>query len=160
MTATLQPTRPKNLSEAREVIRSLEKGQGLPPGPAPATLDKARTRIEELTGQPFPRPTSGGGAFQRAKQFLAENGATSQTGDPQDLTRAELVAALDRERDPQRISVLFGQLQLRERGVPIRSASQAVAGMSEQELLTAIEAERNSERLAILFGELTRRSKN
>jgi hypothetical protein len=46
MTTALE--RPKSLTEAKAILSKLAPGEA-----APKTLDQARTRIEELTGQKF-----------------------------------------------------------------------------------------------------------
>ena len=73
------------------------------------------------------------------------------------MTRRELEAAIQCEKDPGKVALLFHELMERERGKPTREIAEIAKNATDLELEQLIEAERDQEKRGMLFRELCRR---
>jgi hypothetical protein len=131
--------KPKTLEQGRETLRRLD------PNARPAqTLDKIRHQIDELTGR----------RSQRA------GNPPSSPADPEDMTAAQLAAAIEDEGDPVRRKALFGVLNEREAGQPRRSVVEETKGLTDLELEARIGNAKDADERAELWRVLQSRQQN
>ncbi len=108
-TATIE--KPKSLAEAKKRLAQM----GIKPAAMPNTLGKAldllhdldsgsTTMSPKLAPQPQNRQAD---SVAKAKQFLAAHAPTKAAADPEDMTREQLEAAVEAEKDPRKSKDLF-----------------------------------------------------
>lgn len=143
--------KPKNLQEARKVLRGL----GVTETQMPTTLAKSIDKIAELSGSQFVQP-AGGSVIERAREYLGP--AANRTG-PEDMTASQLEAAIGLEKDPRKRKDLFNELNEREAGKPRRSVLEQTRGLADAELEQRIQATKDRVERAELFSILTSRGR-
>lgn len=143
---------PKNLQEARKVLRGL----GVLENQLPRTLDKANAKIEELSGKQFVQPASGS-VIARAREYLGPDHPAANRTDPLDMSARQLEEAIAAEKDARKRKDLFNELNEREAGKPTRSALERATKMTNEQLEQAITDERDPEVRGALFRQLLAR---
>jgi hypothetical protein len=173
-----------HLSQLRKT--ATERGIKLPSssGEIPRTLDRAKSMIMDfelaLAGAtssliPPPKTEPIAPPSKSSESLFSEAGAIAakyqrSSGRPpesrpmpvvdaRDMTRSEIIAAIDREPDRERVGVLFHELRRRERGEPSRRSIELASNASDEQLEAMIDSEKDVERRQELFQILTRRAR-
>lgn len=159
-----------------------------PSNEEPRTLDKARTAIANLERSlagttasvvPIAKPASTGPALasesanlfakagiiaKKYKQHANRHSSAQSVAPvpiqaPEDMSRSELIAAIDRSNrsDRKKIGPLWSELQRREKGESSRRSIERASGLTDLELEKEIEREKDLDTRGELFTILRQR---
>jgi hypothetical protein len=148
--------RPRTLDQGRSIIAEIEQQLSSGVGAADA-IGLPEAKIKALTSEKS--------VAARAREFLASQPAITTPPrqsskppapiDPRDLSALQLERQIEIEkRNPERVALLYRELNVRRSGKPSRQIVEATYPMTMPELERAITAEKDTEQRQMLYWQL------